>query len=232
MTHRSARVSESRLVEVAGVAGAGKSTLARAICTEPGFEVGGFIHTRTPAHMVNVMTGLPRLLPVLLADPVRSPRISWPEFKLLVYVTRWLPILRREARRHGGITVLDQGPIYALVRLRAEGKPFTMTPAFDRWCNEMLGEWASELSRIVWLDAGDHVLWDRINGRRQSHKKKGEDADEGLRFITKYRSSFEDILGRIEAVEPSKVLRFGTDRATPEELATTIRPLLTADARP
>jgi hypothetical protein len=231
MMRRSRWMSGVCLIEVAGVAGAGKSTLTQAICTEPGFRIGGFIHTRIPSHLVHAVTGIPRVLPILVANRLGSPRMTWPEFKLLLYVTRWLPLLRREAQRHGGITVLDQGPIYALVRLRAEGKPFTMTPAFDRWSDDMLDHWASELVAIVWLDARDDVLWGRINGRPQSHKKKGGRDDEGYRFITRYRASFEDILRRVEALEPSKVLRFDTEHTTPEQLASSIRPLVTADAQ-
>ncbi len=58
--------------------------------------------------------------------------MSWAEFKLMMYVTRWRSVFRRDRDRRDGITVLDQGPIYALVRLKAEGKPFTTTRAFER----------------------------------------------------------------------------------------------------
>src|SRR5438132_14387951 len=93
---------------------------------------GGLIHTLLPAHLLRVARATPRLLPILASDR-RSPRMSWPEFKLLVYVTQWRTVLRREMRRRGGVTVLDQRPIYALVRLKAEGKPFPSTPAIDAW---------------------------------------------------------------------------------------------------
>ena len=157
--------------------------------------------------------------------------MSWPEFKLMVYVTQWRNVLRRETRRRGGITVLDQGPIYALVRLKAEGKPFTTTPAFNAWWEDMLEIWVGELSALVWLDASDDVLWRRINGRPQLHKKKGEAVDEGHRFIDTYRRSFEAVLGRMEASGTPEVLRFDTQEATADQLATRLRPRLMAHAR-
>jgi hypothetical protein len=227
---RSSRtVSDGRLVEVTGVAGAGKSTVTRAMCARSGFRRGPFIRARTPADLLQLLRGLPRIMPIVTAGGLRTPRVSWREFKLLVYVTRWLPVLQRESRRNGGITLLDQGPIYALVRLRAEGKPFTTTPAFRRWSDDMLDMWTRELSAIVWLDARDDVLWGRINGRSQSHMTKGERDDEGYRFITHYRVSFEEVLHRIEASDRPRVLRFDTENTTPEQLAATIRPLLTDD---
>jgi len=157
--------------------------------------------------------------------------MSWPEFKLLVYVTQWRTVLRHEMRRRGGVTVLDQGPIYALVRLKAEGKPFTATPAFDAWWEDMLRLWVGELSAIVWLDAPDDVLWRRINGRSQLHRTKGEGVEEGHRFLDTYRRSFDAVLGRIEAWGAPEVLRLDTEEATADQLATELRPRLMAHAR-
>jgi hypothetical protein len=222
-------LSDVCLVEVAGVAGAGKSTVTQAICAVPGFRRGRFIRARAPAHLLQLVSGIPRVTPVVIASGFRSPRLSWRELKLLVYVTRWLPVLRREARHYDGVTVLDQGPIYALVRLRAEGKPFTGTRAFGRWSDDMLQAWTRELTAIVWLDARDDVLWERINRRAQSHTKKGEGDDEGYRFITHYREAFEDALRSIEALDGPRVLRFDTEHTTPAELAATIRPLVDHD---
>jgi hypothetical protein len=219
------------LVEVAGVAGSGKSSLTRSICEDSGFSTGGFIHTRLPSHLLRVARATPRLLPILASDRRRSPRMSWPEFKLMVYVTRWRTVLRREMRRRGGVSVLDQGPIYALVRLKAEGKPFTTSPAFEAWWEDMLQIWVAELSTVVWLDASDDVLWRRINGRSQLHKKKGEAVDEGRRFIDTYRRSFEEVLHRMESLGAPEVLRFDTEEATAEQLATRLRPHLSAHAR-
>jgi gluconate kinase len=230
MKHGLPTLSKPCLVEVAGVAGSGKSTLTRSMCEDPGFSVGGFIHTRLPSHLLRVGRATPRLLPILASDR-RSPRMSWPEFKLLVYVTQWRTVLRREMRRHGAVTLLDQGPIYALVRLKAEGKPFTATPEFDAWWEDMLRLWVEELSAIVWLDAPDDVLWRRINGRPQLHKTKGERVEEAHRFLDTYRHSFDAVLRRIEVWGAPEVLRVDTEETTVDQLATELRPRLMAHAR-
>ena len=158
------------LVEIAGVAGAGKSTLARRLSRGEGdVRVGDFIHTRTPAHLRYVVHSLPRIAPILAGTLGPGPRLSWPEAKLLVYVTEWHRFLCSRAEYEGGVTLLDQGPLYALVRLKAQGKNVTGRAAFERWWNEMLEQWASHLDLVVWLDAPDAVLWERINGRDQRH---------------------------------------------------------------
>ncbi|MDP9145555.1 MAG: hypothetical protein M3N43_12815 [Actinomycetota bacterium] len=221
-----------RKVEILGVAGAGKSTVARLLGEEPGFSKAEFIHTRKPSHLLQVARGLPRLMPILLGGIRRRPRISWPEFKLLVYVTRWRRFLGRRVPRAGTVLLFDQGPLYAMVRLQAEGKPFSTRSAFEGWREEMLEAWASDLHTVIWLDAPDPVLWSRINQRSQGHRTKGEEAEAGHSFIARYRLSFEDLLHRVEELGGPQVLRFDSSTATAEEIVETIRPLVAAAPAP
>jgi thymidylate kinase len=221
-----------RKVEILGVAGAGKSTVARLLDKDPGFAMAGFIHARKPSHLLHIARSIPHLLPIILAGITRRPPISWPELKLLVYVTRWRLVLRRRLPHTGGVLLFDQGPLYALVRLKAEGKPFTTRRVFESWREEMLESWASELSAVIWLDAPDEVLWSRINERSQGHKKKGGEAQAGHRFIGRYRRSFEDVLHTMGELGGPEVLRFDTSAAPAEQIAETIRPLLVTASEP
>jgi deoxyadenosine/deoxycytidine kinase len=218
-------LSGDRKVEILGIAGAGKSTLATLLDRDAEVEMATFIHARRPSHLVQIVRGIPRLLPILISGLTRSPRISWPEFKLLVYVTRWRLFLGRPAAP-GAVLLFDQGPLYALVRLKAEGKPFTTYRAFGRWSEEMLGSWVSELTTLVFLDAPDPVLWSRINQRPQDHKAKGEEAKAGLRFIARYRRTFEDVIRRVEELGGPQILRFDTSVASATQIADKVKPLL------
>ena len=220
------------LVEIAGVAGAGKSTLARRLSRGEGGDVrvGDFIHTRTPAHLRYVVHSLPRIAPILAGTLGPGPRLSWPEAKLLVYVTEWHRFLCSRAEYEGGVTLLDQGPLYALVRLKAQGKNVTGRAAFERWWNEMLEQWASHLDLVVWLDAPDAVLWERINGRDQRHTTKSASREAGLRFLGRYRTLFDDVLRRVDEVGGPSVLRIDTGGLPADDIATAIEPLLKATA--
>ena len=220
-----ATLSGDERVEILGVAGAGKSTLATRLVRGAGVEMADFIHTRRPSHLLQVVRGIPRLLPVLAAGLTRPPRMSWPEWKLLVYVTRWRSVLERRTPP-GTVLLFDQGPLYALVRLDAEGKPFTTRPAFERWRDEMVEGWANELSAVIFLDAPDAVLWERINERPQDHKAKGEEAHAGLRFLARYRRSFEDLLRRMEKLGGPPVFRFDTSSRTASQIAEKVEAVL------
>ena len=215
-----------RKVEILGIAGSGKSTLARLLARDHGLEMAGFIHARRPAHLLQIVRGVPRLLPILAWGLTSSPRITWPECKLLVYVSRWGRVLRRQATRAGTTLVFDQGPLYAMVRLQAEAKPFTTRRAFAAWKEEALDRWADELDGVVWLDAPDDVLWSRINERPQGHKQKGDEAAAGHRFIARYRQAFEAVLRTMEELDGPRIVRFDTSVASVAQIAEKIKPLL------
>jgi thymidylate kinase len=215
----------NRKVEILGVAGAGKSTLATLLGQGAEVEMATFIHARRPSHLVQIVRAIPRLMPIVVGGLARSPRMSWPECKLLVYVTRWRRMLARRTPP-GTVLLFDQGPLYALVRLTAEGKPFSTRRAFERWRVQMLGDWASELTALIFLDAPDAVLWSRINERPQGHSAKGEEAKAGLRFLARYRRAFEEVLRAAEELGGPQVLRFDTSSMTAVQIAEKIEPML------
>jgi deoxyadenosine/deoxycytidine kinase len=228
LTRRSSTEARPYLVEVAGVAGAGKSTLTHLLCQgEADCSRADFIHARTPEHLAYVAHSLPRLLPILIGNLRPRSRLSWAEFKLLVYVSEWHRFLNRKSEYDHGCTLLDQGPIYALVRLKAESKSASV-PAFERWWNQKLELWAHQLSTIIWLDTADQVIWDRINERGQRHRTKGAPLDVGRRFLAKYRRLFEEVLDRVSMVGGPEILRFDTSEMGSEQIAEHLGPILAA----
>lgn len=216
------------LVEVTGVAGAGKSTLVDLLCRDAGFRRADSIHARDPGHLLHIARSIPRLLPILVRNLRPGPRLSWADVKLLVYATGWHRVLARRAGSGGGVTLLDQGPIYALVRLTAKDARVTRSPRFRRLRDATLDAWAGRLGTVVWLDAEDAVLWRRINHRVQPHGTKGARAEVGRAFIVRYRELFEELLGRMQARGRPRILRFDTGATPSERIAAQVREALMA----
>lgn len=207
------------LVEILGVAGSGKSSLTRALTDNPGWRRGDFIHTRKPEHLAHVLRALPRLLPMIADNIWRPPRLSWADFKLLVYVSEWNRHFNRSPGFQGTVTVLDQGPLYALVRLRAQNRGISDRASFRTWWEAMVTRWVAELDSVVWLDAPDDVLLGRIHQRDQSHATKGGPDTTGREFVTRYRGLFHEVLDRIDAAGAPPVLRFDTGARDTADLA-------------
>jgi deoxyadenosine/deoxycytidine kinase len=215
------------LVEVTGVAGAGKSTLVTTLCEgTDGYVKAEFLHSRKPDHLLRVARSVPQLLRLLAANLFRPPRLSWADFKLMAYVAEWHRFLKRRQEYSTGVTVLDQGPIYALVRLKARNRGIAASPYFRRWWEAKLELWADTLSAIVWLDAPDGLLQSRIDGRSQDHVVKGEPVEVGRQFISQYRALFDQTLRKIDVHGGPELLRFETSEKSPELIASELSSML------
>jgi thymidylate kinase len=205
-------------IEVTGVAGSGKSTAVRALCGRLSYRRGPSLHARHPSHLLEIVRSVPRLRAILIDGLVHPRRITWRELKLLAYVERGWRILERERDQRAEAVVLDQGPIYALVRLGAEGAAFSRRPAFVAWRRQQVSLWAKHLRVVVWLDAPDDVLWERINGRDQGHGQKGKPPLEGKRFLRRYRHAFDELLTSLEGAGGPPVVRIDTAASRPDEV--------------
>ena len=87
------------MVEIVGVAGAGKSTLSRAICQhDRACQLGPFLDVGRLAHTPYVLHSLIGLIPLVIAGLSRQPRMSWREIKLVIYVSEWRRYLSRNCR--------------------------------------------------------------------------------------------------------------------------------------
>lgn len=206
------------IIEILGIAGSGKSSLARALL-DGGYVRPPFISASNPQHLIVMLRSLPRLWPLIAQNLTRPPRMTWADFKLMAYITGWRSFLQGLPGYHDQTLVFDQGPLYALGRLEARGLGIVSTRNFRRWWDEMLSVWANEMSLVVWLDAGDAHLLDRINERSQNHTIKDRPVEEGARFIGRYRKVFTFLLSRVEVLSTTEVFRFDTTNLSTVELA-------------
>lgn len=211
-------MTEPILVEVLGVAGSGKSTLTSVLEAEDGIARAPFISARNPRHSILLAGALPRLAPLLAANLRWTPRLTWADYKLLVYTTSWRRVLRSQRTASTAVLVLDQGPLYALVRLKAKDLGISDRPSFQRWWSAMLSSWVRDLSLVVWLDAPDETLLRRINERSQGHSVKNHEPTDAVGFLQRYRFLFMGVINEVERAGGA-VLRFDTDRSQAEEIA-------------
>ena len=205
-----------RRIEIVGVAGAGKSTLARTLLARhPVCRLADFIHARVPSHWPYFAHSAPGAAR-LLAHALRPPRPSWDELKLYVYASEWHRYLAAREDR-SSVTLFDQGPFFALACLLWGGSAVTDSSPFRRWRQGSAARWARELDLVVELTAADEVLLARIDAREKAHVAKGRSPREAARILAAHRHAYAEVLGDVEG--SIRVLRFDTSRRSADTIA-------------
>lgn len=210
-----------RIVELAGPAGAGKTTLAAALArhgrVELGLRLGG--GERRRAHAAAAL----RFLPACLRSGGGRRWFSADEVRAMGYLDAWYRRAVRDAAM-GGTVLLDHGPVFRLALLDEFGPAATSDPAFRHWWDGAVRRWAGMLDVVVALDAADDVLARRIRARDQRHLVKDSTDEEIAAFLARYRAAYARVLDRLvegaaQIGSSLRVLPVTTDRETPAGVA-------------
>ena len=211
------------IVEIVGAGGCREKHhhegLGRALPAVQGdfrLRTGRFV----PAFVGRAILSLPRRL---LRGGTKLP---WEVLKMMVYLENLHRILSEHASRDGGVILLDQGPVYALTYLREFGFEGIQDPGLNLWWKWMLDCWSSTLDVIVWVDAQDRVLLQRILQRKKAHRVKGQSAPEVFAFLAHYRAAYEEVIHELAPQGAPGVWRFATDEQPVEQIVQEIMDVL------
>jgi len=197
------------VAEVIGPAGAGKSTLLRALSQREKRIVPG-IHLPKRVSIPILIRDTMAFSPTFLRSYRHSRWFTWRETRSMVYLRGWHQVLKHYVPGNDSVTVLDQGPIFRLALLREFGPEFTNSDVYTRWWNDMLNQWAATLHLVIWLDAPDAVLLQRLNSRTELHRVKGQPKQDAYQFFGRYRTSYQQVIERMEAIHDPRLLRVNT----------------------
>jgi shikimate kinase len=207
------------IMELVGLAGAGKTTLSRALSQRSEkIQIGAEIELRKLKHIPVFVRNAPPLLPIILHRSRGSKSFTWEEIKYLVYLNGWSHVLGQQAARGGRAILLDHGPVFKLATLNAFGPESLKTERIEAWWNNMFKQWASTVNIVIWLDAPDPILEKRINSRSQRHAVKGKTETEVLQFLARYRMAYEQILAKLMTEGGPAVFQFDTSQTTIEQV--------------
>jgi hypothetical protein len=188
---------------------------------------------REPGHFLLVAHGIPRLAWLLKRSFAMRRTPSWTELKLVIYLMEWSRRLARTRGHDSKATIMDQGPVYALARLGHVDPPVAGTEPHGDWWTAMVDTWAECLDAVIWLDAPNDVLWERVNTRSQAHEIKDTSQGAAMTFVDRYRASYERVLSAMERPGGPLVLRYDTSRLSPEDIgADAIEQLARREPRP
>ncbi|GIV79674.1 MAG: hypothetical protein KatS3mg050_4068 [Litorilinea sp.] len=220
---RSKASMPSRIIELVGLAGAGKSTLARALCRmDERIHVAEDLALRNGRHLALFARSMATLLPLVVQAQRRGRAPTLDELKALAYLEAWPRFLRQEFADPGSVILLDHGPIFKCATLWAFGPEQLRQALFIPWWHSRLREWAQTLDRILWLYAPEELLIQRINARSQRHAVKGRPIVEATTFLGRYQAAYDQVLTALAAQGGPRPVALDSSRYSAAYLAAQI----------
>lgn len=201
----------SGLVELAGPAGAGKSSVFLTLLARTrNVDVAPVLRRGEYAPLL--ATTVPGVLATLVRGRVRRG-LTREKVRSMVYLSTLPHVVERRPPSEASMLVFDQGPLYLLSEAQLRDDRLAA------WREKTLETWGSLLDAIVWLDAPDAVLVERIDTRNKWHRLKGERLETAIDVLAEARAAYEDMLSSLAArADGPAILRFDTSRASPDEV--------------
>jgi hypothetical protein len=205
------------VVELVGPAAAGKTSLIAALAgSRPGLRAG----LRVPRHR-HLVTAL-GLAPTFLALHLPYDGLLRKAMKRITYLSTLHHLLHEPAFVRAGTVILDEGAVYMLARLQVHGADRIRSRAYLRWWHGAIEAWARTLDLVVWLDAPDPVLRERLRGRAQSHPAKHVSDDAVSSFLACYRDAYWRVIAALTATDGTRVLTVRTDHESVDDIVSRV----------
>ena len=212
------------VVELVGPAAAGKSAVADVLGRRADTLQASVWGLPLRSLLWSAVTLLPTIVPLCVAT--RAVRLD--ELKQMIRLAALGRVLP-EVTRGRGLVVLDEGPVFALTWLRVYGgERLAGSAAYARWVQRTLAAWARVLDAVVWLDASDPVLAQRIRSRVKPHRVKHQSDPEIAAFAARYRTEFASVILALTHLNGTKRLTVSAEAAGPEALAAQVLQGVTA----
>jgi hypothetical protein len=209
------------VVEIVGLAGAGKTALSAALTRmDAHVHLGQVPDVRkiseAPFFLWNGLQ-ISRAMPHV--HDAKSRKLTRREFAWMCILHGW-PARLTNAWESDELTILDQGPVYLLTELYEFGPDYLKANGAEGFWSNLSNRWAQTLDAIIWLDASDEDLMARIRHRDKEHIVKRESDEATVAFLERYRRAYSHIILKLTMAHPDlPILRFDSSQFSPEEIA-------------
>lgn len=210
------------IIELVGVAGSGKTTLTRGLkqfsprvvhMDEPFFrDVREF-----PFFFFSTLMMLPVFVGMFLRKNgrwLRKREMAW-----MVILDGWPRRLKRMAFVKGRVQVMDQGPLSLMAELHIFGPDWLHGPVGAHWWKKIHKEWAETLDMLIWLDAPDDVLIQRVRTRSNWHLIKEQNDVQAQNLNLQFRQEYHRLISdMLEHPHGPRVVCFNTEKHAQTDL--------------
>lgn len=204
-----------RLVELAGPAGAGKSS----VCTALHRRYGAAQATIWGQPVLPLLGNGAQMVPTLAGFWLHTRSLLWDESRHMVRLRTLHRGLEQTCASAGPVMIFDEGPIFALAWLRGFGHVSLRSDIADSWWRATLRQWADAVDVVVVLDAPDLLLAQRIRNRPEWHEVKDASDAEIAAWMARFRTALDWVLSGLTLEGGPAVIRVPTTLDDPERLA-------------
>jgi hypothetical protein len=203
------------LIELAGPAGAGKSTLSTALVR----QLHGSPATIWGLPVFPLLANGVQLVPTFTSMWLHSRSPLWHETRHMVRLQTLRRALRKASPYSDEALIFDEGPVFALAWLRGFGHETLRQNPSAEWWATALREWASVMDAVVVLDAPDEILASRIRARQHPHEVKEFSDPEIARWMARFRRGLDWVLTEMARFGGPPVLRLPSGKDPAERIA-------------
>jgi len=194
------------VVALAGLAGAGKSSLARALTA-----LDPEIRARPRVSWWRYLASLPAMIPTFISlhRPFRG--VLGKEMKRFLRLDALHRLVQETTDCR--MLVFNEGPVYMLSRILVYGGENIQTRSFEECWRRAIATWAPELDAIVWLEAPENLLAARLRARAQ-HPFADRSDHAVHRLLGAYREAFTRVIRELTAAGGPPPWTVRTDRGS------------------
>jgi hypothetical protein len=215
------------LVELAGPAGAGKSSLSTALVRRVDGKPGAIWGQPVIPLLVNGAQLMPTFGPLWL----QSKSLLWDETRHMVRLQTLQRSLRQGESLSQGALIFDEGPVFAMAWLRGFGHQVLRAQPSAEWWQAALAEWASLIDAVVVLDAPDRLLARRIRTRPHEHEVKDFPDHDIVCWMARFREALEWVLTEMTRRGGPVVIRFSSEDQSADCIAEKLKDELSGRRR-
>jgi shikimate kinase len=209
------------IVEIVGLAGAGKTALSHAMTRmDAHVHLGRFPDVRKISNAPFFLwNGLQTSLALPHPRDNQTRKLTRREFAWMCILRGW-PKRLTKSWDSDELIILDQGPVYLLTELCEFGPEYLKINVAEEYWSSLCTRWAQTLDAIIWLDGRDEDLMARIRHRDKEHIVKRETDEATIAFLERYRRAYAHLILKLTMAHPDlPIFRFNSSQFSPEQIA-------------
>ncbi len=213
------------VVELVGPAGAGKTTIAQSLRLQS--ERIEAIDPPSVRRVIDTpffLTQIVFLLPIILRINMNSDRwLTRREIAWMAILNGWHRLLQKRVVDDGNILIIDQGPVFLMAQLFCHETGYLRNRGIEKWRDFVYGKCAKTLDMVIFLNASNQDLLERIRSREKLHMVKGDTDLEIFEYLENERLNLGHEIAMLEPNEYSpELIRFDTTLESIDDIVSKI----------